>query len=97
MSREEAVAQLQALGVTLGRGGDVATLKASIAKRDFALISRPLRAFAPEVQCVRKAKYATRDAALKAAKRIGNTAVVPYECVYCHGWHNGNPPSARGR
>ena len=89
MTREAAVAQLEALGVPFGQSGDVADLKRHIVART----SKPL-AFNPHKQCLRKRKHSTRDEALTVIRRMGNVYLSEYPCVYCKGWHVGNAPRA---
>lgn len=93
MSREQAIAELQALGVPIVRGGDVAQLK-----REIIRDSRPqtLRRFDPRHQCFSKMRHASEDGARRAAKRMGKPGLASYECVHCGKWHVGNAPRARG-
>lgn len=50
------------------------------------------RLFSAAGQCERKVRFNSEDQARRAAKRIENPEVRQYECLYCRGWHNGNPP-----
>lgn len=94
MTREEAIAQLQAAGAVLDQGGDVRALKEAIIRP--AINRKPL-IFNSGNQCNRKKRYDTEDDAHRAAKRGGNPEVRPYRCVYCKAWHNGNPPKSRNK
>jgi len=91
VSRDEALAQLQSLGVPFGQSGDVKELKRSIVAAGVIT-----RVFSPERQCLGKVRHATRDAAIRVARRMGKPGIAEYQCFHCRGWHNGNPPRSRG-
>jgi hypothetical protein len=90
MTRAAAVESLMALGVTFGERGDVAALSRAIRDRP-----RRKRVFTQERQCSGKKRHISQEAArqfCKRAKRGNNPELRPYSCVYCRGWHLGNPP-----
>lgn len=85
--REQAILDLQASGVILGRSGDVSQLKRAILASGIRQITLGRKG-----QCTKKRPYTSEDSARNAARRIGNPEVRPYQCAYCRLWHNGNPP-----
>lgn len=87
MSRDEAVRTLLAKGAVLGQSGDVRVLRESI-----VATTRTGRVYHPFSQCSRKTRYPTWDAAHRARKYMENPEIRVYECAYCQGFHNGNPP-----
>lgn len=92
MTREQALTQLEALGVQVGGGGDVEALSKHIR-------SRPRRTFqfSTASQCGTKKRWTTPEGARQAAHRFHNPEVRPYRCWSCGAWHIGNPPRGRGR
>lgn len=95
MTRSEALAKLESLGVPLGESGDVRELKRAI------LVSTNIRGLVVryETQCAGKRRYPTEEAARRFAKRFVAGAkpfTEQYPCPHCGYWHNGNPPRGRG-
>lgn len=93
MSREEAVSQLVALGVTINtRPHDVRALHLAIRRH-----KRRQKVFMPIRQCVGKMQHASPDAARKMARISGDPFMECYHCPTCGSWHNGHAPKGRGR